>query len=260
MALVDNKMAILRTEELTKDFGGLRALNKVTLDVQQGEILGLIGPNGSGKTTMLNVITGFLKTTAGHTTYEGVGITGLKPNRIAKMGVIRTFQLTSLFPNLTVVENIVRGKHLHTKSSFIGSFLGSKNYREEEVKLRHEVMDILAFVDLQGRGDRVARNLPAAEQRILEIAIALAAKPKLLLLDEPASGMNILEAARAMELVRSIQKTGVTTVVIEHNMKVIMQLCSRIAVLNEGMKIAEGTPEEISKNKEVISVYLGKRR
>ena len=232
----------------------------MTLDIQQGEILGLIGPNGSGKTTMLNVITGFLKTTAGHTTYEGEIITGLKPNQIAKMGLIRTFQLTSLFPDLTVEENIIRGKHLHTKSSFFGSFFGTKHYREEETNLKQEVMDILAFVNLQGRGDMVARNLPAAEQRILEIAIALAAKPKLLLLDEPASGMNILEAARAMELVRSIQNTGVTVVVIEHNMKVIMQLCSRIVVLNEGIKIAEGAPEEISKNEEVISIYLGKRK
>jgi branched-chain amino acid transport system ATP-binding protein len=253
-------MTILRTEELTKNFGGLRALNKVNLDVQQGEILGLIGPNGSGKTTMLNVITGFLKTTAGHTTYEGEIITGLKPNQITKMGLVRTFQLTSLFPDLTVAENIIRGKHLHTKSSFFGSFFRTKRYREEEAKLKQEVTDILAFVNLQGRGDMAARNLPAAEQRILEIAIALAAKPKLLLLDEPASGMNILEAARAMELVRSIQNTGVTVVVIEHNMKVIMQLCSRIVVLNEGIKIAEGTPEEISENKEVISIYLGKRR
>jgi len=253
-------MTILRIEGLTKDFGGLRALNTVALNVQQGEILGLIGPNGSGKTTMLNVITGFLKTTAGSAIYKEELLTGLKPHQIAKRGVTRTFQLTSLFPDLTVVENIIRGRHLYSKSSFFGSFFGSKSYRKEEAKQKQELMDILRFVNMQEKADKVARNLPAAEQRILEIAIALATKPELLLLDEPASGMNLPEAASAMELIRSIQQTGTTVVIVEHNMKVIMQLCSRIAVLNQGIKIAEGTPQEISKNEEVISVYLGKRR
>jgi branched-chain amino acid transport system ATP-binding protein len=253
-------MTILRVEGLTKDFGGLRALDTVALNVQQGEILGLIGPNGSGKTTMLNVITGFLKTTAGNAIYKEELLTGLKPHQIAKKGVTRTFQLTSLFPDLTVVENIICGRHLYSKSSFFGSLFGSKGYREEEAKQSQEVMDVLMFVNMQEKAGMVARNLPAAEQRILEIAIALAAKPKLLLLDEPASGMNLPEAENAMELIRSIQQTGTTVVIVEHNMKVIMQLCSRIAVLNQGIKIAEGTAEEISKNEEVISVYLGKRR
>lgn len=253
-------MTILRIEGLTKDFGRLRALNEVALNVQQGEILGLIGPNGSGKTTMLNVITGFLKTTAGSATYKKELLTGLKPHQIAKRGVTRTFQLTSLFPNLTVTENIIHGRHLYSKSSLFGSFFWSKSYRKEEAKLRQEVMDVLTFVNMQEKGDMIARNLPAAEQRILEIAIALASKPELLLLDEPASGMNVPEAVSAMELIRSIQQKGTTVVVVEHNMKVIMQLCSRIAVLNQGVKIAEGTPEEISKDEQVISVYLGKRR
>ena len=253
-------MAILRVDGLTKDFGRMRALNSVDLNVQQGEILGLIGPNGSGKTTMLNVITGFLEATAGSTTYKEILLTGLKPHQIAKRGVTRTFQLTSLFPNLTVVENIIRGKHLYSQSTFFGSFFWSKSYRKEETRLRQEAMDILTFVNMEEKGDLVSRNLPAAEQRILEIAIALASKPELLLLDEPASGMNAPEAISAMGLIRSIQQTGTTVVVVEHNMKVIMQLCSRIAVLNQGVKIAEGTPEEISKDEQVISVYLGKRR
>jgi branched-chain amino acid transport system ATP-binding protein len=174
--------------------------------------------------------------------------------------VTRTFQLTSLFPNLTAIENIIHGRHLYSKSSLFGSFFWNKSYREEEAKLRQEAMNILTFVNMQEKGDMIAGNLPAAEQRILEIAIALASKPELLLLDEPASGMNVPEAASAMELIRSIQQSGTTVVIVEHNMKVIMQLCSRIAVLNQGVKIAEGPPQEISKNEQVISVYLGKRR
>jgi branched-chain amino acid transport system ATP-binding protein len=253
-------MTILRIEGLTKDFGRLRALNDVALNVQQGEILGLIGPNGSGKTTMLNVITGFLKPTAGSAIYKKGLLTGLKPHQIAKRGVTRTFQLTSLFPSLTVIENIFHGRHLYSKSSFFGSFFWNKSYRKEEARLRQEAMDILTFVNMQEKGDMIAGKLPAAEQRILEIAIALASKPDLLLLDEPASGMNVPEAASAMELIRSIQQTGTTILIVEHNMKVIMQLCSRIAVLNQGVKIAEGSPQEISRNEQVISVYLGKRR
>ena len=253
-------MTILKIKGITKDFGGLRALSSVAFNVQQGEILGLIGPNGSGKTTMLNVITGYLKTTAGNATYKGDLLTGLKPHQIAKKGVTRTFQLTSLFPELTVKENIICGLHLFSKSGFFGSLFQTKIYRKEENKLNQEVMDVLNFVNMHKKGDMIAKNLPAAEQRILEIAIALAAKPELLLLDEPASGMNLTEAAVTMQLIRSIQQKGTTVVIVEHNMKVIMNLCSRIVVFNHGTKIAEGTPKEISKNEEVISVYLGKRR
>jgi branched-chain amino acid transport system ATP-binding protein len=253
-------MNILKIENITKDFGGLRALNKVNFDVQQGEILGLIGPNGSGKTTMLNVITGFLKPTEGHVTFKDEIINGFKPYQIAKKGVIRTFQHTSIFPDLTVEENIARGAYLHDTSTVLGSFFLSKKYREKEVSLWQEVTNILAFVKLKERRSMIAKNLPAAEQRILEIAIALAARPELLLLDEPASGMNLAEALRTMELINLIQKQGTTIIVIEHNMKVIMQLCSRIIVLNEGTKITEGSPVEVGSNEQVISIYLGTRK
>ena len=253
-------MPILEIEGLTRNFGGLRALNGVAFNVQRGEILGLIGPNGSGKTTLLNVITGFLKTTEGNTVYKGNLLTGLKPHQIAKKGVTRTFQLTSLFPELTVKENIVRGRHLYSKSGFFGSLFQTKTYRKEEKRLNQDVMDVLDFVNMMKKGDMIVKNLPAADQRILEIAIALAAKPELLLLDEPASGMNLAEATGTMQLIRFIQQKGTTVVIVEHNMKVIMKLCSRIIVLNHGTIIAEGTPSEISKNKEVIAVYLGKRR
>jgi len=253
-------MSILKIKNIAKDFGGLRALNKVNFDVQQGEILGLIGPNGSGKTTMLNVITGFLKPTEGQVTFKDEIISGYKPYQIAKKGVIRTFQHTSIFPDLTVEENIVRGAHLHDASSVLGSFFVSKKHQEKEVELRQEVMDILAFVNLKEKSKMIARNLWAAEQRILEIAIALAARPELLLLDEPASGMNLAEAWRSMELIKLIQKNGTTMIIIEHNMKVIMQLCSRIVVLNEGTKITEGSPADVGNNEEVISIYLGTRK
>ena len=253
-------MSILKIENIGKDFGGLRALSKVNFEVQQGEILGLIGPNGSGKTTMLNVITGFLKPTEGQITFKDEIISGSKPYQIAGKGVIRTFQHTSIFPDLTVEENIVRGAHLHDASSVLGSFFLSKKYKEKQVELRKEAMDILAFVNLKGKSKRLAKNLWAAEQKILEIAIALAARPELLLLDEPASGMNLAEALRSMELIKLIQKNGTTIIIIEHNMKVIMQLCSRIVVLNEGMKITEGSPAEVGNNEEVISIYLGTRR
>jgi branched-chain amino acid transport system ATP-binding protein len=253
-------MSILKIKNIAKDFGGLRALNKVNFEVQQGEIFGLIGPNGSGKTTMLNVITGFLKPTEGRITFKDEIISGSKPYQIAKKGIIRTFQHTSIFPDLTVEENIVRGAHLHDTSSVLGSFFLSKKYKEKEVELRREVMDILAFVNLKEKSKMIARNLWVAEQKILEIAVALAARPELLLLDEPASGMNLAEALRSMELIKLIQKSGTTIIIIEHNMKVIMQLCSRIVVLNEGTKITEGSPAEVGNNEEVISIYLGTRK
>lgn len=253
-------MSILKVEGLTKDFGGLRALDNVTFNVEQGEILGLIGPNGSGKSTVLNVVTGFLPASAGQVTFRDKRITGLKPHQIAQSGSVRTFQLTSLFPNLTVLENIFRGRHIGSKSSFLGSFFQTSSYRREESRLQQEAMEVLQFVNLEQKSDMLAANLPAAEQRILEIAIGLSAKPELLLLDEPAAGMNLSEAFRAMELVRAIKQRGITVVIIEHNMKVIMQLCSRIVVLNQGTKIAEGTPQDISTNQEVIEIYLGKKR
>jgi branched-chain amino acid transport system ATP-binding protein len=253
-------MAILEIEGLAKDFKGLRALNNVDIKIQQGEIFGLIGPNGSGKSTMINVITGFLKPTAGKITYKGELIGGLMPHQIAKKGVIRTFQLTSIFPDLTVEQNIIRGKHLNANSSILGSSFWTKGYRREEAKLKQEAIEMLALVNIQGKSKMVARNLPPAERKILDMAIAMAAKPTLLLLDEPASGMNAEEAVRVVELIRSLHQTGITIVIVEHNMKVIMDLCFRIVVLNYGIKIAEGTPEEVANNQDVISIYLGKRR
>ncbi len=252
-------MEILKIKGITKDFGGLRTLDNVDIDVHQNEIVGLIGPNGSGKTTLVNVITGFLPPTSGGVIYKGESITGLKPYEIARRGVVRTFQLTSVFPNLTVEENIITAMHLKTSSSALGSFFHTASYIEEEGKLRRKAGELLSFLGMEEQRDVLAGNLPFGGERKLEIAIALAAEPETLLMDEPASGMNPEEQIRLMNLIRLISKQmGITMVIIEHNMKVIMGLCTSIVVLNYGVKLVEGTPDEIAHNEEVISVYLGK--
>lgn len=263
LAADDSAVKILEGKRLSRDFGGLRALHELDIDVRQGEILGLIGPNGSGKTTLINVVTGFLELTAGNLLYKGQSIKDLKPHQIAERGIVRTFQLTSLLPNLTAEENIIAGRHLKTRGSMWsmwGSFFDTRSYRREEMKLRQKAAEILAFTEMEERRDMLARNLPAVEQKALEIAIALAAEPELLLLDEPAAGMNPQEVVKLLGLIQSIQRMGITIVVVEHNMKVIMGVCTRIVVLNYGAKIAEGTPVEISKNDTVIAVYLGSRK
>jgi len=252
-------MILLETKKLTKYFRGLRALDQVDLEVRQGEIFGLIGPNGSGKSTLVNVVTGFLKPTAGHIRYKGKEITGRKQHEIAKRGIRRTFQHTSLFPDLTLGENVICGKYLNTSDDFLGAFFRTKGYHEREAKLRQEVMQIPAFAQFRERTDMVARNLPAAQQRVLEIAISLAGEPELLLLDEPVAGMNRQEVQEVVKLLRSIWQLGTTLVIIEHNMRVVMELCSHVVVLNQGVKIADGTPEEVVLNDQVVSVYLGRQ-
>jgi len=248
---------ILKIIGVSKDFAGLKALHDVDVQIQEGEILGVIGPNGSGKTTLTNVVTGFLPPTAGSVVYKESLISGLPPEIIAAKGIARTFQITSIFPNLTVEDNVIAASYLRTSGSLWGAFLHTKAYRREEAKLRQQSIESLTLLGLQGKGSAPANTLGLAEQRRLEIALALAIAPKLLLLDEPAAGLNVTEALELVHLLKSIHRKEITLVVIEHNMKVIMQLCSRIVVLNYGVKIAEGTPEEIAKNDEVISVYLG---
>jgi branched-chain amino acid transport system ATP-binding protein len=252
-------MVVLETKGLSKDFGGLRALEEVNLEIQEGEIFGLIGPNGSGKTTCFNLITGFLKPSAGSVIYKGKSIASLKPFQIAKRGIIRTFQITSLFPDLTSEENIIIGQYLRTRGDIWGAIIRSKAYREEEDKVVERAREVLDFVGLGKRLDIIAKNLSFGEERKLEIAIALAVEPKVLLLDEPAAGMSPDESTKLMDLIRSIRNMGITVLIVEHNMRVVMELCSRIAVLNYGVKIAEGDPEEIANNDEVTSVYIGRK-
>lgn len=253
-------MALLETKGLTRLFGGLSAVDRLHLRVEQGDIMGLIGPNGSGKTTALNLITGFLKPTEGSVTYEGRDITGLEPHELARNGLVRTFQITTLFENLTVRDNILHGSHLANPTTLTGALVRSGRYRRQRAEMEARARELLGLVGLEQRIDSVARDLSAGEHRYLEIAIALAASPRMVLLDEPATGLNPEEAAYLMDLIRTLSKQGVTILLVEHNMRLITNICTRITVLNFGAKIAEGTPEEIVDDEAVIAAYLGRRR
>ena len=251
-------MLILETSNLTKDFMGLKALKSVDLSIHEGEIFGLIGPNGSGKTTCLNLIAGFLKPTSGSITYKGMPITNLEPYEVAKRGIIRTFQFATVFQSLTCEENLITAMHLKTKGNMWGAIIRSKAYRQDESRSRDKVREILRFLGMENRRDTVANNLPLGEQRKLAIAIALAGQPAVLLLDEPSAGMSPKDTTALIGVLLQIQQRGVTTLIVEHKMRVVMALCNRIAVLNYGVKIAEGSAEEVANDKHVISVYLGK--
>ena len=252
--------AILETTGLTKLFGGLSAVDRLDLRVEEGEIMGLIGPNGSGKTTALNLITGFLKPTGGSVTYRGEDVTGAQPHELARGGLVRTFQITTLFENLTVRDNVIHGSHLANPTSLFGALARSRRFRRQSVEMSGRARRLLGLIGLDERIDSVARDLSAGEHRFLEIAIALAARPRMLLLDEPATGLNPEEAAFLMDLIRTLRSEGVTILLVEHNMRLITNICTRITVLNFGAKIAEGTPEEIVGNEDVVTAYLGKRR
>jgi branched-chain amino acid transport system ATP-binding protein len=253
-------VAILEVKKLSKDFGGLRAINQIDVDVQEGEILGVIGPNGSGKTTLFNLITGFLKPTEGQIRYKGEPITSMPSYEIAARGIGRTFQLRSIFSNLSVRENMIIGSHLRAKDGIWSSFFRTKSYKEGGAELEQRVTKTLTFMGMEKQADQVAGSLPYGDQRKLELATTLALDPEILLLDEPATGMNPQETETIMNLVQLIQQQGKTIVVVEHNMKVVMGLCRRIVVLDYGVKITEGTPEEVTTNEKVISVYLGRKR
>jgi len=251
-------MQMLNIEGISKNFRGLQALKKVNIDVLPNQVLGLIGPNGSGKTTLLNVVTGFLRPTEGIVRFKGESITGLKAHEVARKGIARTFQLTSVFPNLTVAENIVRARHLRSTSSTLRSLLQTKGYRDEQAMIELKCSELMDLLEMEKKKEVLARHLAFGEQRKLEIAIALATEPELLLMDEPAAGMNPDEQKRLIRLVKLIvQQMGITVMIVEHNMRVIMGLCDSIAVLDYGVKMAEGTPLEIAHDERVISAYLG---
>jgi len=250
-------MVTLQTDNLSKDFMGLKALQNVSLQIKAGEIFGLIGPNGSGKTTFFNLITGFHKPSSGTITYQGEPITNLNSHEIARKGIVRTFQIVSLFPTLTSLENVITGMHLMTKSNFLGSFIFSKTFQAQKRSMEAKALELLRFMGIDDQKDVVADALPLGDQRKLEIAIALACSPRVLLLDEPASGMSPSECNNLMAIIRKIQDRGTTTVIVEHNMRFVMGLCNRIAVLSYGEQIAEGTPQEIKSNEKVVSCYLG---
>ena len=253
-------MALLEIRGLAKNFGGLLAVNNLDFDVYSGEILGLIGPNGAGKTTVFNLITGFFPPSKGKIIFKGEDITGFKSHVIARKGIVRTFQLTTLFESRTVLENMLVALHLESKSGFWTAIFNASTTREREKELLGKAMEILDFMRLSTLRDEVASNLPHGHQRSLGIAMTMAASPELLLLDEPVTGMNPEETSVMMDLINKIRERGVTILLVEHDMKAVMGLCERITVLNFGQRIAEGSPDEVKENRDVIEAYLGARR
>jgi branched-chain amino acid transport system ATP-binding protein len=249
---------LLEIERLTKYFGGLAAASNLSMHVDEGEIMGLIGPNGAGKTTLFNLITGFIRPTAGKIMFNGKDITGKKPHVVAKLGIGRTFQMNPLFADFTALENVEASFYLRPKSNLWDSFLNTPKYRRNEEYIKRQSLEILKQVGLDRVKDELAKNLPHGFQKMLGMARALAVNPKLLLLDEPISGMNQNEIDFAMKVIEETRQHGVTILLVEHNMK-IMDLCNRVTVINFGQKIIEGSVEEVRNNEEVIQAYLGEK-
>jgi branched-chain amino acid transport system ATP-binding protein len=249
--------AQLEIEGLSKRFGGLAAVSELSFAVEPRSIVGLIGPNGAGKTTAFNLITGLIPPTAGEVRFNGRRITGLAPYDIARMGLVRTFQATVLYPDASVLENVLRGCALRNRAGFWSGLLGSRAAQREEADTRARALDILRFVELDGVRSEAARNLPYGHQKALGIAIGLATRPECMLLDEPVAGMNPEETARTARLIQRVNEAGTTIVVVEHDMSFVMGLCHTIVVMNYGRKIAEGRPDEIRTDAAVIAAYLG---
>jgi len=249
--------ATLEVNGLSVQFGGVAALSSVSFAVASGTVTSLIGPNGAGKTTAFNVITGFQRATSGRVSHEGVGITGWRPHRIAARGLVRTFQKTSVFPGLTVVDNVLTGLHLRGRVGLGSALFRRGRVSDEERRLAGEAGRLVDFVGLGGRRGERASGLSYGNQRLLELGVALAARPRLLLLDEPASGMTASEKREVAALIRKIRDTGVTVFLVEHDMRLVMGISDRVLVLNYGRLIADGSAAEVRRNADVVRAYLG---
>jgi branched-chain amino acid transport system ATP-binding protein len=250
--------ALLETKRLQKNFGGLTAVKDFDISIEEGEIRGLIGPNGSGKTTFFNVISGYYKPSSGEIRFAGREIQNMKSDEICKLGMTRTFQGTILFHEMSVLQNVYLGAHLQVKSNFFSTVFRTSSYLREEKEITRRSTELLEYMEIDTLKDELAKNLPHGHQRRLGIAIALAPKPKMLLLDEPITGMNPTEASHLVALIKKIRdKMNITVILIDHNMRAVFGICDKLTVLNHGQKIFEGSPKEVVQNQEVVEAYLG---
>jgi branched-chain amino acid transport system ATP-binding protein len=256
--MTDAGATLLDVRDVTKRFGGLTAVKDLSLQVPRGSLFGLIGPNGAGKTTIFNLLTGVYRPTEGRIQFDGRRVDGRRPYEIASLGMTRTFQNIRLFPDMTVLENVMTARHLRSRQWLADAVVGTPRHQREERRTRERARELLAIFGLDALADEIATNLPYGSQRRLEIARALATEPKLLLLDEPAAGMNPQESLDLMDLIRWIRdEFSLTILLVEHNMKVVMGICERIQVIDYGEVIALGTPAEIQRDPAVIAAYLG---
>ncbi len=251
------KELLLEIKRLDRFFGGLQAVRDVSFSVLKGMVKAIIGPNGAGKTTLFNLISGYLKPHSGSIIFREQSITGCKPHRIAELGISRTFQTTKLFLQMTVLENVMVGRHTKTNSEFLSALLNLPRTWREEKQIKEKAVEILEILSLTDIKDEYAANLSFGQQRWVEFARALALEPELLLLDEPAAGLNIYETQEIADLILKIREWGITILLVEHDISMVMDISDEIIVLNYGQKFAEGKPEDIQKNPEVITIYLG---